>query len=76
MLSHADSSDSVFNINNQLKLNEPQIKLLDDFKRQIETMRLAQEIWYLPLPPGLLVACADPLLGMRITSDLRFRRTS
>ena len=76
MLSYPNSTDSVFQLTNQLKLNEPQIKLLDDFKQQIDTMRLAQGIWYLPIPPGLLMAYADHLLGRRITSDLRFRLTS
>ena len=47
MLSHANTTDSVSQLTNQLKLNEPQIKLMDDFKQQIETMRLAQGIWYL-----------------------------
>lgn len=54
MLPRANAADSVFQLTNKLKLNEPQIELLDDFKQQIETMRLAQGIWYLPIPSGLL----------------------
>lgn len=40
-----ESELAVFQLTNQLKLQEPQIKLLDDFKRQTETLRLAQGIW-------------------------------
>jgi hypothetical protein len=76
MLSCANATDSVFQITNQLKLNEPQIELIDDFKQQIETMRLAQGIWYLPFSPDLPKVYADRLLGRRITSDSRFRLTS
>ena len=72
-VSYSNPTDSVFQLTNQLKLNEPQIKLMDDFRQQIETMRLAREIWYLPIPPSLLGVRADHLLGKRITSDSRFR---
>jgi len=71
-----NATDSVFQLTNQLKLNEPQIQLMDDFKQQIETMRLAQGIWYLPASLGLPGVYADPLLGRRITSDSRFRLNS
>ena len=75
MLPCANATDSVFQLTNQLKLNEPQIKLLDDFKQQIETMRLAQGIWYLRISPGPLGGRADHPPGRRITSGSRSRLT-